>query len=242
MAKDSLPAIAADTERAGRYPRTGRGRSRGGGSSRLFVNAILVVVVVALAGAGWFIFEQHQRLIRGETALADAAGRIGMLEQRLRMTDEMMSESDTDITAKVSEWISEVDKLWANYRRHRDLIKALDTSTKALQSALAKAEGTINEVRGKVGTVETTLARQQDVADKITEVDIRTLDMIKQMRNVVDKANSAYQIASRLENSLAGDVAEVKTAIRAIDAHRVQVNADIAELRRMVDSLRVNSL
>ena len=59
------------------------------------------------------------------------------------------------------------------------------------------------------------------------------------LQDAVDKANSAFQMASSLQASLATKVADNETAIRAIDAHRVQVNSDIANLRRDVDALRM---
>lgn len=240
MAQDSLPTIAADPDRAGR-PRRGGGRGRGGSSSLLFVNAILVVLVVALVGAGWFIFEQQQRIVRGEEAAADASRRIGMLEERLRMTDEVMSESDTDISTKLSEWINQTDLLWANYRKLRDGIKALEARDKELTTSIARADGSVKAVQGKTAALEAAIARQQDVADRLTELDIQVQKAIKQLRNVADKSNAAHQIASRLEDSLADQVTQIQTDIRAIDAHRAQVNADIAELKRQVDNLRFSS-
>ncbi|MDE0190019.1 MAG: hypothetical protein OXQ90_01560 [Gammaproteobacteria bacterium] len=240
MANETLPTIAADPERAGR-PRPGRSRSRGGSSSLLFVNAVLVVLVAALLGAGWFIFEQHKRLVQAETLLADASNRIESLEDRLRMTDQLMSDSDTDLLAKLDEHFGQIDLLWGNYRKHRDGIRALEAKDKTFQTAVSRAEGSIKSVQGKVSALETAVAKQRDVATRVTELDIQLQDSIKQMRNVVDRANSAYQMASRLEASLGADVTKLKSDITAIDAHRAQVNADIADLKRQVNDLRLRS-
>lgn len=240
MANDSLPPIAADPERAGR-PRTGRSRGRGGSSSLLFVNALLVILVAALLGAAWFIFDQQQRIGQSETALADASGRIGSLEDRLRMTDELMSASDTDLGSKLQEHFGQIDLLWANYRKHRDSIRALEAKDKNFQTAVARAEGNIKAVQGKVAALETAVAGQGDVADRVNELGVQLQAAIAQMRDVVDRANSAYQMATRLEDSLGADVAKIKSDITAIDAHRAQVNADVAELKRNVNELRLRS-
>ena len=240
MANDNLPTIAADPERAGR-PRPGRNRSRGGSSSLLFVNAVLVVLVAALLGAGWFIFEQHKRIVQSEAAMADASGRIGTLEDRLRRTEQLISASDTDLAAKHDENFGQIDLLWGNYRKHRDAIRALEAKDKTFQTAVSRAEGSINAVQGKVSALETAVARQQDVATRLTELDIQLQASIKQMRDVVDRANSAYQMASRLEASLGADVAKIKSDITAIDANRAQVNADIVELKRNVNDLRLGT-
>ncbi|MDE0193798.1 MAG: hypothetical protein OXQ90_20800 [Gammaproteobacteria bacterium] len=240
MANETLPTIAADPERAGR-PRPGRSRSRGGSSSLLFVNAVLVVVVAALLGGGWVIFEQQQRILRYETALAEATSRIGTMEERLKVTDETMAVSDTDISATMDDWITEVRKLWDNYFKHRDAIRALEAKDKTFQTAVARAEGSIKSVQGKVSALETAVAKQQDVATRVTQLDIQLQDSIKQMRDVVDRANSAYQMASRLQASLGADVAKLKSDITAIDAHRAQVNGQVAELQRQVNDLRLRS-
>ena len=240
VANDSLPTIAADPGRAGR-PRHGRSRSRSGSSSLLFVNAALVVLVAALLGAGWFTFEQHRRIVQSEAALADASGRIGTLEDRLRRTDQLISDSDTDLLAKLDEHFGQIDLLWSNYRKHRDAIQALEAKDKTFQTAVSRVEGSIEAVQGKVSALETAVARQQDVATRLAELDIQLQASIKQMRDVVDRANSAYQMASRLEASLAADVAKIQSDIAAIDAHRAQVNTDIAELKRNVNDLRLRS-
>lgn len=207
----------------------------------LVVNAVLVVLVVALFAAGWIIFEQHKRIGQAEAASADASSRIGTLEDRLRKTDQLMSASDTDLLAKLDEHFGQIDLLWANYRKHRDAIRALEAKDAAFQTAIARAEGSIKAVQGKVAALETAAARQQDVAARLTEIDLELQAAVKQMRDVVDRANSAYQIASRLEASLAADVARIQSDITAIDAHRAQVNAEIAELKRNVDALRFSS-
>ena len=207
----------------------------------MFVNALLVVLVFALIAAGWFVFEQHKRITQAEAALADASGRLGTLEDRLRMTDQLMSASDTDLLAKLDEHFGQIDLLWANYRKHRDTIGALEAKDEAFQTAVARAEGSIQGVQGKVSALETAVARQQDVATRVTQLDVQLQESVKQMRDVVDRANSAYQMASRLEASLGTDVTKIKADIAAIDAHRAQVNADIAELKRNVNDLRLAS-
>lgn len=163
------------------------------------------------------------------------------MEERLRMTDETMANSDTDISATMDDWITEVRKLWDNYFKHRDAIRALEAKDKTFQTAVARAESSIKSVQGKVSALETAVARQQDVATRVSQIDLQLQDAIKQMRNVVDRANSAYQMATRLEASLAADVAKIKSDITAIDAHRAQVNGDIAELKRNVNDLRLRS-
>ena len=53
--------IAANPDDARRAPRRSRGRA-GGGSGPMLVNAVLAVVIIGLAAAGWFILTQQERL------------------------------------------------------------------------------------------------------------------------------------------------------------------------------------
>ena len=241
MDQDSTPTIAANPEDAGRYGRGGRGRSRTSSSSSppLVVNAVLVVLIAGLAGAGWFIFNQQEQLERASRELAESDVRLGVLESRLKATDEKVTSSDTEIVEKQNEWISEVDKLWANYRRHRDDIADLNKETKALTATLNRVDSDTKNNAGKLASIDAILSRQRDVADKVTALDMQSKRMTKDLQDAVDKANAAFQLASRLQASLATKVAENETAIRAIDAHRAQVNTDISSLRRDVDALRM---
>ena len=239
VANDSLPTIAADPERAGR-PRLGRSRSRGGSSSLLFVNAVLVVLVAALLGAGWFIFEQHKRILQSETALANASNRVGTLEDRLRRTEQLISASDTELLTKNEANFGQIDLLWGNYRKHRDAIRALEAKDKTLQTGVSRAEGSIKAVQGKVSALETAVGRQEDVAGRVNELDVGLQGVVRRIRNVEDTANLAHGKTVKLESAVA-DIAGIKADITAIDANRAQVNADVADLKRQVNDLRLRS-
>ena len=240
MDQDSTPTIAANPEDAGRYGRGGRGRSRkSSSSSSLVINAVLVVVIAGLAGAGWFIFNQQEQIERAQRTLTESADRLAELESRAKLTDANMVSTDTEIVEKQNEWISEVDKLWANYRRHRDDIAELNKETKALTATLNRVDSDTKNNADKLASIDAILSRQRDVADKVTALDMQSKRMTKDLQDAVDKANAAFQLASRLQASLATKVAENETAIRAIDAHRAQVNTDLSSLRRDVDTLRL---
>ena len=198
-------------------------------------------MVAVLLGAGWVIFEQHNRIQRGEAALSEATGRIASLEERLRVTDELMSASDSDLGTKLQEHFGQIDLLWSNYRKHRDSIRALEAKDTTFQTAVGRTEGNVKSVQGKVSALETAVARQKDVATRVSQMDLQLQELIKQQRDLVDRADSAYQIARRLEASSGADVTKIKSDIAAIDAHRAQVNADIAELKRIVSDLRLRS-
>ena len=176
-----------------------------------------------------------------EAALADASDRIGTLEDRLRRTEQLISASDDDLLEKNKENFGQIDLLWGNYRKHRNAIGALEAKDKAFQTAVSRAEGSIKSVQGKVSALETAVAGQEDVATRVTQLGIDLQDSIRQMREVVDRANSAYQMASRLEASLGADVAKLKSDVTAIDAHRAQVNGQVAELQRNVNDLRLGT-
>ena len=89
---DENPAIAADSPTG--YNRGNRNR-RGSvdqGGNRLG-SSFLVLLVLGLLLSGYFIFQQNRELANNQKILLDSEQRIQQLEQRLRVTDETMSES-----------------------------------------------------------------------------------------------------------------------------------------------------
>ena len=122
------PSISANPDDAGGRRRSSpstRRRGTGGESPRMIgTNLVMVVLVAGLMVAGWFIANQHQLLNDEQAALESASARIAVLEDRLRVTDEAMTETGQDTQEKLGFWESEVRKLWAiTNERNRKWIK-----------------------------------------------------------------------------------------------------------------------
>lgn len=234
MAQETPDSIAANPEDANRIPRRARRqtRSRAGGAS-VVVNTALVLLAVAVAGAGWVVYTQQERLDASQAELADAASRIRALEERLRMTDEWLTESDADTDEQLSFWQSEIRKLWdVSNKRNRGWIETNQADIRKLATSMGSAQRDVKSLQGGMAQLDATVKQNQDLADRLTAMDMQMRRIVSQQRDLVDKANGASQAVSSLRATLERRVRENEEAIVAIDAHRTRLNAQIVELQR----------
>jgi chromosome segregation ATPase len=215
-----------------------RGGGDGGGSSRLMGNLLLAILVAGLMVAGWFIAEQYQSLQAEAEALADARARIDVLEDRLRVTDEALTETGATTNEQINFWESEIRKLWAvSNDRNKQWIEDNQKSISALQQSLTGLEATTRDIRGTLGRHESAFARQQEVVDQLTAMEVQLQQIVRSQRDLVDRVNAASQSVASLNSGLANRVKETEEAVAAIDAYRLQLNSRLADLERRVNSL-----
>lgn len=240
---EQVPAVAPGTIAA--PPREGsraasRSRGRGGGRSggaNVAVSTTLAMLCVALAAAGWFIFNQQRELRESDRQLADAITRIVALEERLRMTDESLSESDAATDDKLSFWETEIRKVWdlAN-KRNKGWIEENRANIQRANQAVANAASGIATLRTTVARLDSSAKRQQEVADLVTAVDMRLQRVQQAQRDLVDKVNVAAQTASQVRTN--------EEDIAAINASRTTVSRRLTELKDAIAALesRVNGM
>ena len=227
--------IAANPDDARRAPRRSRGRSRGSGGP-ILVNGVLAVLIIGLAAAGWFILTQQERLDSNQRTLDEAATRLQALEDRLRLTDETLSESDADTTEQIAFWDSEIRKLWdVSNKRNRGWIETNRANIAKLTSSIGTAQTELNAIKGTVGRLDSTVQGQQEIGDRVTALDMQMQRLLRTQQDLVDKANQAVQASASLKAALESRVRDNEEAIAAIDAHRTRVNNDIVELRRALN-------
>ena len=227
--------IAANPEDARRTPRRTRGRSRPSGGALVVVNAVLAILVAGLVAAAWFILTQQEQLEANQRTLTDAAGRIEALESRLRLTDETLTESDADTNQQIAFWDDEIRKLWdIGNKRNRGWIESNRANVAKVTTSIGKAQSELNTLKGTVSRLDSTVKEQQEIADRVTALDMLLQRIVRQQRDLVDKANTASQLASSLKATLESRVRDNEEAISAIDAHRTRLNSEVAELRRAV--------
>lgn len=229
-------AVDPDDAGAGRSSRRTRRRSRGGGTSSS-AHFLVVIPILGVIAAGWFIFNQQQQLGDAQRTLADAERRIAGLESRLRLTDEALSETGADTNEQMTFWESEIRKLWdmAN-KRNRGWIETNRANLQKLTTSVGTLESSLQTLRSTVAGIDASMSKQQEIGDLATALDMRVQRLTRDQRDLVDKVNSASQIANSLKASLESRVAENEEAIRAFDAHRQQINAELRQLRDLAGS------
>ncbi|MEM8765811.1 MAG: hypothetical protein AAGE43_00075 [Pseudomonadota bacterium] len=244
----SLYANPDDTSGYRRGARSGGARrrstsSQSGGSRMIGINLILAVLVAGLVIAGWFIANQHQLLTAEKQALDAAENRIALLEDRLRMTDESLVDSEKDTEEQIGFWESEIRKLWAvSNERNRKWIKDNEAALSKLTKTLTAIETSNRDLGTAVGRHEAAFKQQQAIIDQLTSMEISIQQLANTQRDIVDKVNSASQSVAALNSGLAGRVTENEQAVAAIDAYRVQVNNRLANIERRLENLGSGAL
>ena len=240
-------SLSANPDDSTGYRRSGKGGSSrrrpspggsGGGGRMLGTNLILAVLVAGLVVAGWFIANQHQLLTAEKQSLDAAESRIALLEERLRMTDETLIDSEKDTDEQLGFWESEIRKLWAvSNERNRKWIKDNEAAIAKVGKTLTAIETSNRDLGTAVGRHEAAFKQQQAIIDQLTSLEISIQQMASTQRDIVDRVNSASQSVASLNAGLAGRVTENEQAVAAIDAYRVQVNTRLADIERKLNNL-----
>jgi len=218
--------------------RTGSNGGTSGGSRSIGINLILAVLVAGLVVAGWFITNQHQQLLEDKKALASASDRIGLLEDRLRMTDENLSETGQDTKSQINFWESEIRKLWGvTNDRNKKWIEENKAGIEKLGKDLQGLQSATRELTNSVGRHEALFKQQSAMVDQLTSLELSLQQMAGVQRDIVDRVNTTSQSMATLQSSLVNRVAENEQAVTAIDAYRVQINNRLASIERRLDSL-----
>jgi predicted nucleic acid-binding Zn-ribbon protein len=199
---------------------------------------LMAVLVAGLVVAGWFIANQHQLLAAEQQALDDAEKRIVVLEDRLRVTDEAMTETGQNTKEQIGFWESEIRKLWAvSNERNRKWIKDNQAALERLQKTLDELKGSNAALAGAVGRHESAFSQQQAIIDQLAGIDLQIQRMVAGQRDLTDKINVAQQTVAGLQSGLAGRVSENEQAVAAIDAYRLQLNSRLADIERQLNQL-----
>lgn len=218
-----------NSERTGRQ---GQNANKGGGAS-FATGLILTLLVAGLGIAGWFIMNQHKLLTVATQQRAEAEERLKVLEDRLRATDDLLTDADSDTKEKLGYWESEIRKVWdIAYRTNRPWIKEN-------QAALSTHGSQLETLEVKLGQLNADLAEQSNkIAQTATAAS--AIDGLREQLGelATDQTKLSSQISSLASSGLADRVVRNEQAVAAIDAYRVQLNGRLTELQSRVNELR----
>jgi chromosome segregation ATPase len=234
-------SISTSPDDAGRRRGPGASRRRSGesgGGSRMFSNAVMAILIGGLVVAGWFIAEQYQRLEAEGDALVDAQSRLKVLEDRLRVTDEALTERGQATSEQINFWESEIRKLWAVANdRNKKWIEENQQSIATLEKSISGLRDSSREIQSTLGRHESAFEQQQQLVDQLNSIQMQLQQVSRSQRDLVDRVNSAQQMVAQLQSGLAGRVEETEEAVAAIDAYRLQLNSRLADIERRINNL-----
>ena len=221
------PMISAtpDRPRERRPSSNGRPRSEGRASASVGVNFILAILVAGLIVAGWLLVNQQRKLAGADDALERASARLEVLEDRLRVTDQVMTASGEDTDEKLGYWESEIRKLWAvSNERNKQWIQQN-------QAAIAKHDKSVQSLLTQQQSMTESLeSHEAAIVDRLAAMDVQLERLVAAQRGFNDKLTAQSIDVTALKGEVADRVVENANAIAAIDAYRVQVNKRLAEL------------
>lgn len=245
--RPTTPSISVSPDDAASYRRSGSGRRRSSGGEKggrmIGINLILAVLVVGLVMAGWFIANQHQLLNEDKVVLADAQVRISTLEDRLRVTDEAMTNTGEATKEQIGYWETEIRKLWAvSNERNRKWIKDNESGLKKQSETISSLQASNRDLSATVGRHESSFRQQQEIIDQLTSLQLQIQQILASQRDMVDKVNVAQQSVASLQAGLANRVSENEQAVASMDAYRVAVNSRLSNIERRLDTLANSAL
>lgn len=233
------PDDAADPRRSGARKGGGGDRRRnvrkggGGGGGSIGINLVLVVLVAGLMVAGWFVANQQQMLKDAEAARQAAEARLVVLEDRLRVTDEVLIDTGAETEDKINFWESEIRKLWAvSNERNKGWIEDNQKQLKAQTDDLKALKASLDKVSRAIAAQSDAVAVAGKLEPRVAELTERLDSLVSTQRDLVDKVNGARQTVASLQSGLANRVAENEQAVASMDAFRAQINGRLIDMER----------
>ncbi len=237
---DGLPTIAPasddiETRRRGGGRRSDGGSGRGGGSVNLVVTNLLIAFIIAgLTACGWFIVAQNEALASVRSGIEAVEDRLGRIEERLDMTGDALSKTESETQEQIDFWESEIRKLWdVSNRRNRSWIEANQKAIADMQTAQAGQRRTLDELNAQASQLTRGLEAQDQILAQLAQIDSRLSEMLSRQRTLTDRVNTLTQQQAGMERRQS----ESEEAIASVDAFRRDVVGRMSRLQDRLDQL-----
>lgn len=201
------------------------GEAGGGHGRHKAVTSVLGVLVLALVGCAAFLYQQ----------LTLAQERVGVLEQKLSVTDESVNQSSVSMQVKLKDLdaaLTQVrDETLKQYKglidKHTAQIDALDKASKNAQAALAKLDQRTDEHDKQIADTRAQVEKIPPTVDqakrKLDEHDAAFAAVNGKLKSLGDAQGKAD---SRLNNN--------DEWVESINTFRKQMNREIVNIKQQV--------
>lgn len=209
----------------------------------------LILLLLTVAGAsgagGWYLWQQIEalqaRLVQSTSLLEESQSRLGHLQSNIESQSQNLSQSGTKVESELDVQMSEIRKLWdVAYKRNKPDIEKNTQNIAELSKAIASQKGSVKQVGDALAKAEASLAQLQNKyssTDKVTKSMVAQIDQlsaqlkelsvqnetIKSMVNVQD--SQIKRLSDTTGSKMEQRLSDLEIAIKAIDAHRRQVNS-----------------
>jgi chromosome segregation ATPase len=210
-----------------------------GGGGGGFVMFMLTILILALSGASYYLYDQS---IMVKKQLKASQARLDTLEQRLSVADESMTQSSATAQVRLKELDSEVRKLWDNvWKKQKEELAVLDVSLTGHKAELDKAIKRLatQEARTKISDdqlakfMKTYAAERESLtsmAGKVDRVIAQAEVNRKQLLDMSKQVASGGGLDARVKD-LERRITQNEEWLDSINAFRRQINRDIESMR-----------
>lgn len=199
---------------------------------------VAVVLVLALAAGGWFVWKSRARAMPTVTKTSyvrTVTLSKGSLEDSISATGTVQSDELSSVTTSLKYTVKEVNVQVGDTVQAGDVICTLDTES--LEKSIAKAKETLAENQEKA------LKNYQKAQDSVTEAQAQyseALETLNQAQTTLDSAQTAYdQAAAKISTFQSkADAADAtqqeklaawNQAVQTVDERQNEYNAAYAE-------------
>ena len=188
--------------------------------SKLTPFALFVAIVgLGLAAyAGWIAYNLQNQLVLAED-------RLGLLEEKLVMSDDETTASAAALQVSLKDAHSEIRKLWGvSHDRNRKSIADNKTAISAAKKQAATATQNAKALKTEITRVEGLVTAQKS---SMNAVEQSAATISAQARSLNEKSARTEKKVAELEDQLEG----VRQDIEAINGFRRSVNQQLLQLK-----------
>jgi chromosome segregation ATPase len=254
----ALRKKSASTERAKPSPAAVEKDETGSAGIPGWMTTLVVLLVLAVAGLGVMSFQLSQQL---NAVSKQMDGRLLSLEGQLSATDESLAMNEDAISAKMTNIMSEIRKLWdVSNKRNKGWIQDNTKDIGAVKQTVTANQSTLTAVQA--GN-DKALAAAESAATNVNEINTLMIatdskvnglstDQVALKAQVDEVALSLQLLSDQIASSdLATQVSQLQTGygttredIEAINSNRIQVSQRLTSLQKQIQSLedRISAL
>lgn len=187
----------------------------------------LLFAFAACAAAGYL----YQQLVETQNALLQSNKRLVSVEASLKLTGSESMQSVGEINESLKTHFSEIDKLWAAYRKHKT---GIEKNKKAVTSAVT-ASGNASKASAEFKKHIANLTAESQVVSELVDAQQGALTSIEQKAkaatNAARSASDASNVNIKKITTLEKSIKELEQDIEAINGFRRVVNQQLLELK-----------
>ena len=200
----------------------------------------LLVLVVALGGAGgWQFYEMQQVLEDTRSQLQNAKDNLSQVTGEVSATGKTLNQSDSSIRSELKEVNSEIRKLWdvSNKRNRQWILINKDNvvkATKKADDAASEADKANKAIAGLSKELKDTSQSLKAMSSEQVAAQSEVTADLQAMRSQLEALQSQLAQQKKQNAELEQRIRDQSDAVKSMDNFRQQINRQIHQLEGTV--------